>query len=146
MHTIARLFTAAAATIVLAAPAAAQSLASNVVRVDAAPAPAPAARVVATYRFHEARNLDVPVDVSIADQGGQLTASYRLTRNGEALPMYVTVRDDDLLLSAETPRGVLMLVLEGANDAAKGSEVRGRWSIGERSGDLRGWTRLRDGR
>src|SRR5688500_1908988 len=104
MHTIARLFAAAAATIAFAGPAAAQTLASNVVRVDAAPA---AARVVATYRFLEARNPDLPVEVSIADQGGKLVAAYRLTRKGEVQPMYVTVRDGDLLLSAETPRGVL---------------------------------------
>ena len=141
MRTIARLFTAAAATIAFAAPAAAQSLASSVVRAHAAPA----ARVVATYRFVETRSRELPVEVSIADRDGKLTATYRLARNGEAQPMYVTVRDDDLLLSAETPRGVIMLVLEGGN-ASKGGEVRGRWSIGERSGDLRGWTRARDGR
>ena len=143
MRTIARLFAAAAATIAFASPAAAQTLAGNVVRADAAAA-APAARVVATYRFVEARNPDLPVEVSIADQDGQLTATYRLTRKSEAQPMYVTVRDDDLLLSAETPRGVLMLVLEGANAAAQGRELRGRWTVGDRSGDLRGWTRLRD--
>ena len=142
MRTIARLFAAAAATIAFTAPAAAQTLASNVVRADAATA----ARVVATYRFLEARNPGLPVEVEIADRGGKLIATYRLARKGEARPMDVTVRDDDLLLSAGTPRGVLMLVLEGANDAATGREVRGRWTMGERSGDLRGWVRPRDGR
>jgi hypothetical protein len=143
MHTIARLFAAAAATVAFAVPAAAQTLANGVVRAPAAPA---TARVVATYRLLEARNPGLPVEVEIADRGGKLIATYRLARKGEARPMDVTVRDDDLLLSAGTPQGVLMLVLEGANDAAAAGEVRGRWTMGERSGDLRGWVRPSDGR
>ena len=120
------------------APAAAQRLAADVVR----PAPAVAAeRVVATYRFFERRDTGLPVEVTLTDRGGHLTATYRLSRKGDAQPMEVSTADGDLLLSAGTPRGLLTLRIE-QDDLTPTGPARGRWTLASRSGELRGWTRL----
>lgn len=123
-----------AAAFALATPAAAQELASGAVR----PAPALAvSRAVATYRFIGGRAEGLPAEVTVVDRGGELTASYRLPGQRAAQPMMVTVLDMDLVLQAETDKGVLTLQLFQQNDEAAAGPVRGRWTLGNRSGALR---------
>lgn len=129
-------FAACAASIVLAAaPLAAQDLATNAVR----PAPMPVAtREVAKYRFAAGRAEGLPAEITLVDRGGELTATYRLPGQRAAQPMEVTVLDMDLVLQAETDKGVLTVQLYGQNDASAKRPVTGRWILGGRSGELRG--------
>ena len=134
---IARLARAASAAAILfaAAPLAAQELSSDVVR--SAPLPV-ATRQIATYRFAAGQMKGLPAEVTIADRGGQLVATYRMHGARVAQPMMVTVLDSDLILQAETEQGVLTLRLYGQNDAPTGRVVTGRWTLGRESGALRG--------
>ena len=125
----------AAALVLTAAPAAAQDLSKGAIR----PAPSLiASREVATYRFRGGRPEGLPVEVTLVDRGGQLVATYRMPGEREAQPMMVTVLDMDLILQAETDKGVLTIQLVGQNDPVAGGAVTGRWTLGSRSGELRG--------
>lgn len=129
---------ALAATIALApAPAAAQEhSAGSTVR----PAPALlASRTVGTYRFAGGRAEGLPAEVTLVDRGGELVATYRLPGQRVAEPMLVTLLDADIVLQAETDKGVLTLRLFQQNgEAAPADGVLGRWTLGSRSGELRG--------
>ena len=125
----------AAAIVLTAAPAAAQEHSTGAVR------PAPmlvSAREVAKYRIIGVRGEGLPAEVTIADSAGQLTANYRLPGQRVAEPMMVTVMDQDIVLQAETDKGVLTLQLYGVNDQPVGGAVTGRWILAGRSGELRG--------
>ena len=125
----------AAATIVAAAPAAAQDHSAGVVRATPALV---VTREVATYRFHGSRAAGLPAEVTVADRGGQLVATYRLPGPRSAQHMLLTVIDTDLVLQAETESGVLTLQLYRQNDSTVQGPVTGRWFLGNRSGELRG--------
>ena len=125
----------AAAVAISAAPAAAQDLASGA--VHAAPAAA-VTREVATWRINGGQRDGLPVEVSIGDRGGKIVASYRMHGESNAQPMMVTVLDTDLVLQAETDKGVLTLQLFEQNDAPAGRALSGRWTLGKLSGELRG--------
>ena len=132
---IARLVASAAVIAFAAAPLAAQDLATGVVR----PAPLPvASRTIATYRFAGGQAEGLPAEVTVADRGGQLVATYRMHGKGVAQPMMVTVLDADLILQAETEKGVLTLRLYGQNDEPSSRVVTGRWTLGRESGALQG--------
>jgi len=125
----------AAAFVFAAAPAAAQDLSTDAVR------PAPilvSTRKVATYRLNGVHGEGLPAEVTLLDRGGRLMATYRLPGQHDAQPMMVTVLDADLILQAETDKGVLTIQLIEQNDPAPGSVVRGRWTLGNQSGELRG--------
>lgn len=126
----------AAAFVLAAAPAAAaaQDLSTGAVR------PAPAlvvSRPIATYRFNGGRAEGLPAEVAVVDRGGELTATYRLPGQGSVQPMMVTILDRDIILQAETDRGVLTLQLFRQNDPDASEPVTGRWTLGSRSGELR---------
>lgn len=126
------------ASAAIATPAAAQDLASTVVR----PAPmAVTTRTVAVYRFDAIRGEGLPAEVTLVDRGGQLTATYRLPGQRDAQPMMVTLLDADIILQAETAKGVLTLQLYGQNDAPGNAPVTGRWTLDHQSGALRGRTK-----
>lgn len=129
---------ALAATIALsAAPAAAQELSPDAVR--SAPTLAAAARTVGAYRFAGGRAEGLPAEVTVVDRGGVLTATYRLPGQRVAEPMMVTLLDADIILQAETDKGVLTLRLFQQNgEAAPADGVLGRWTLGSRSGELKG--------
>ena len=128
----------AAALALSAAPAAAQELSTGAIR----PAPAlVASRQVATFRFNGGRAEGLPAEVSVIDRAGQLTATYRLPGQRVAQPMVVTVLDMDIILQAETDKGVLTLQLFQQNDPSADRGVVGRWTLGSRSGELRGRTK-----
>lgn len=128
---------ALAATIALsAAPAAAQEHSAGGVR------PAPtllASREVAKFRFNGGRADGLPAEVTVIDRGGELMATYRLPGQRVAQPMMVTLIDADIILQAETDKGVLTLQLYQQNDeSARTGAVIGRWTLGSQSGELRG--------
>jgi hypothetical protein len=128
----------AAAIVLAAAPAAAQDLSAGAVR--SAPSLA-ATREVAKYRII-ARDADgLPAEVTVIDRAGTLAATYRLPGQRVAQPMMVTLIDSDIILQAETDKGVLTLQLFRQNDEPTSSTVTGRWTLGSRSGELRGRSR-----
>ena len=135
MRTAIRRFALVAAIIAAAAtPAAAQDLSKDAVR----PAPTIAVtREVAKYHFRVGREWGLPVEVTIADRAGELVASYRLPGQRTAQPMLVTVLDLDLVLQAETDKGVLTLQLFEQNGPTMKRPVVGQWTLGSRSGELR---------
>lgn len=125
----------AAALLLATAPAAAQDLSTNAVR----PAPMKVvSREVAKYRFSGSRNEGLPAEVTVIDRGGELVATYRLPGQRIAEPMMVTLLDADIILQAETDKGVLTIQLFKQNDQPDGDAVTGRWTLGSRSGELRG--------
>ena len=131
-------FALAAGATLAAAPAAAQDMSSGAVR----PAPAlVASREVAVFRFNGTHNDGLPAEVTLIDRGGQLSATYRLPGQRDAQPMMVTMLDTDIILQAETDKGVLTLQLFGQNGAATDGKVTGRWTLGSKSGELRGRTK-----
>ena len=129
---IARFALAAAFVAVAAAPAAAQSAVRETVRPAVA-----AAREVAKYNFTVSRDAGLPAEVTVADVGGALAASYRLPGQRAAAPMLIQVLDTDIVLQAETEQGVLTLQLFKQNDSDEKGVV-GTWTLGSRSGELRG--------
>ena len=131
---------ALAATITFAAaPAAAQEHSTGGVRPAPALESARASREVAKFRFNGGRSEGLPAEVSVIDRGGELLATYRLPGENIAQPMLVTLLDADIILQAETDKGVLTLQLYRQNDAsAPADAVLGRWTLGSRSGELRG--------
>lgn len=88
-----------------------------------APSPAPSAASAALTRW-DARpigkydiELTLPdrvmqVELTVADSAGHLTATFRPVGDRDGHEMRVTVKDTDLLLHAETPRGLLDIVLQ----------------------------------
>lgn len=135
---IAHIALAASLTLV-AAPVAAQEHSTSGVRpaptLEAAPL---ASREVAKFRFNGGRAEGLPAEVTVIDRGGELMATYRLPGQRAAQPMVVTLIDADIILQAETDRGVLTLQLYRQNDApAPADAVLGRWTLGSASGELR---------
>jgi hypothetical protein len=124
-------------------PAAAQHSAAPdhvrpVVQHAAVTVDAPLPRTVALYQFGASRAVGMPTQVTVADSAGRLVANFRLPRGGAARPMTVGVVDTDIMLQGETPSGVLTLVLYQQNDPDAAGAVVGRWSLGDRQGELRG--------
>ena len=143
MRTLSRLpiaaLTVAVALLSTARPAAAQAVQPTVRRPDVASVPAAApARTLAVYRLGRggAAPADLPVRVTVADSAGTLVARYLADGVAREAAMAVTVMDTDLVLQAETPSGLLTLVLERQNDAPP-SELTGRWWLGADAGVLR---------
>ena len=135
MRTAIRRLALAAAVFAAATPAAAQDLSKEAVRT--APKMA-VSRAVARFQFTVGRDAGLPAEVTVFDRGGEITATYRLPGERTAQPMLVTVLDMDIVLQAETDKGVLTLQLFQQNDQAPGSPMTGRWTLGSRSGELRG--------
>ena len=131
--------TLAVALVSTARPAAAQAAqAAQPTAHRADVVAAPATRTVAVYRLGADRRTmpDLPVRVTVADSAGTLIARYRADGAAEERPMAVTVMQTDLVLQAETPAGLLTLLLERQNDATRG-ELTGRWWLGTDGGVLR---------
>jgi hypothetical protein len=98
---------------------------------------ADAPRTVAVYRVGASRDVGMLAEVTVADSAGALVASFRLPGERTARPMLVVVLDDDLMLQAETPSGVLTLLLARQNDPEAVRTVTGRWWLGKEQGELR---------
>jgi hypothetical protein len=126
-------------------PAAAQQVAATdnirpaVSRVHAAPDTVPV-RTLAVYRFSASSVQGLPSQVTVADSAGELVATFLRPGTRTAIPMLVDVLDTDITLHGATPAGVLTLVLYGQNDSDASGTMVGRWTLGERAGELRGRT------
>jgi hypothetical protein len=94
-------------------------------------------RQVAVYHFGSPRAVGMPTAVTLSDSVGKLVAAYRLPGGAER-PMTVDVLNSDLVLTGETPSGLLTLVLYRQNDPEAADAWVGRWSLGEHQGELRG--------
>jgi hypothetical protein len=147
MRLIRSILSPLAATALCAAvvqPAAAQQVATAdyvrpVVRTARANADTVQLRTLAVYRFTAASTIaGMPSQVTVADSAGELVATYRRPDTRAAVPMLVDVLDRDITLHGATPAGVLTLVLYGENDSDPASALLGRWTLGDRQGELRG--------
>ena len=73
------------------------------------------------------------VDLTIADSAGHLTAMFWPVGDRDGHEMSVTVRDTDLLLHADAPRGAVDIVLQRRKE-----RITGRWTMGEEHGAVQG--------
>jgi hypothetical protein len=136
-----RLLSALAALVSLAAasrPAAAQqAVASSSVSATPITA-APTVRPVATYYVAGTRgDVGMPGRVTVADSTGVLVAQVQIIGERAPRTMAVTVIENDLVLQAETPRGLLTFVLEKQNGQPS-ARLRGRWALGVDRGPVKG--------
>jgi hypothetical protein len=128
--------TTAAVSPVAAQRATAADYARPVVR-NGAVAPEVSVRTLAVYQFQAPREAGMPTQVTVADSAGQLVASYDLAGARAARPMAIEVRNNDLVLRAQTPSGLVTFVLYEQNDPDARGEIAGRWSLGGQTGELR---------
>ncbi len=77
------------------------------------------------------RTMDV--DLTIADSSGTLTAMFWPVGDNDGHPMQVTVQGTDLILTAESPRGAVRIVLQ-----RRAEKLSGTWTLGEEHGTLTG--------
>lgn len=98
-----------------------------------------AVRAIATYdvtiRLRDAR---IASRLTVADSAGTLVGTAMIAGDATPVPMLVVVQGTDLVLSADTPRGLLEFVFHGANDWGAGRRVSGQWIFGEEHGTLVG--------
>jgi hypothetical protein len=120
-----------------ARPVAAQNAAvpDHIHFVERAAPPAP--RTIVVYRF-VTRDPLLPVQVTIADSAGRLVGTFRLPGERDARPMQVDILENDLVLQANTPSGVLTIVLYRQNDSETTGSFKGEWILGTRQGELSG--------
>lgn len=98
-----------------------------------------AARPLATYAFNIARRpVGFPSQVVVSDSAGSLVAHAQIRGETTPRPMTVTVIGADLVLQGWTPRGMLTLVLDGQNQGGEIQVARGRWTLDDEEGTLRG--------
>jgi hypothetical protein len=144
MRTIRSLLSPLAAAALCAAavrPAAAQrataaDYARPVVRNGAATAEAAVIRTVAVYQIQAPREAGMPTRITVADSAGQLVAFGDFPGARAVRPMAVDVHDNDLVLSGETPKGLVTFVLYEQNDPAARGAIAGNWSLGRQKGEL----------
>lgn len=121
---------AAAMLCAVVTPAAAQ---------QARAATTPTTRPLATYAFNLARRpVGFPSRVVVSDSAGALVAHAHIRGETTAHPMTVTVIGADLVLQGWTPSGMLTLVLDGQNQGGEIQVARGRWTLDDEEGTLRG--------
>lgn len=131
-HTYLSVLAAAVGVGLAAAPAAAQgAIATGAAGANARP--------VATYALRVALpDRTMPATVVVADSAGALVASFQRDSDTAAIPLIVNVEGSDLVLHADTEKGLLELVLHRQNDGAARSRVTGRWTLGQEQGALQG--------
>jgi hypothetical protein len=95
-------------------------------------------RTLAVYRFGASQLAGMPSQVTVADSAGELVATFRRPNTRDSVPMVVDVLGTDITLHGATPSGVLTLVLYGQNDPDASRTLVGRWTLGDRQGELRG--------
>jgi hypothetical protein len=97
----------------------------------------PRARIIATYAFRNGpKDSAFPQQVVITDSAGTLQANLVLANGRGSLPMTVSVVSSDLVLEAETQKGLLTLVLNRQNDVSPAKFEGGRWALGGNYGQL----------
>jgi hypothetical protein len=129
---------ALSAIVALAArPASAQSAAQ-----PASPATAPSAAATEPWSAHPtgSYHLDIQMPdqvlaatLTITDSSGTPTASLLPDGDQDALPMKVTIKDKELTLNGDAPKGPAEIVL-----THQGDELAGNWSYAGDTGKLTG--------
>ena len=139
-HSLLQPLAAAALTAIAFSSVAAQGAAlrehSRPIAVAPPSANAPAWRPVAIYLFQSPRNAGMPSQVTVADSSGQLAATFTLRGSNIAHPMFLEIRDDDLVLEGDTPSGPLTLTFPQRKDSDARSAIIGRWSLNGQQGEL----------
>jgi hypothetical protein len=131
-HPYTSVLAAAVGVALAAAPAAAQHASASSATV----------RPVAAYELRVGLpDRTMPAKLVVADSAGALVASLRRAADGAAIPLIVNVEGSDLVLHADTPDGLLELVLHRQNESAARSRVTGRWTLGQQQGALQGRVR-----
>ena len=77
------------------------------------------------------RTMDV--DLTIADSSGTLTAMFWPVGDNDGHQMHVAVQGTELVLTADSPRGAVRIVLQ-----RRGQRLSGAWTLGEEHGTLTG--------
>jgi hypothetical protein len=93
---------------------------------------------VVTYRFVGWHGADLPTEVSLVDSAGTFVARFRTPQTPELRPMTVDVRGENVYMVGQTTAGVLMLELYERTRGSRDDVLEGRWTLGTRSGELRG--------
>lgn len=97
------------------------------------------ARIVAAYDFRNAPREGVfPRSVTVADSAGTILARVDVAGEQRSFPMTVTVIESNLVLQGQTPDGLLTLVLDRQNEGGETKLTSGTWTLGAKSGQLRG--------
>jgi hypothetical protein len=73
------------------------------------------------------------VNLTISDSAGTPTALFWPVGDHDGHVMTVTVKDTDLVLEADAPRGKVIVTIE-----RQGERLTGRWSMGMQGGPLTG--------
>lgn len=122
---ILRILGAAALLTVAARTASAQSGPSSA-SAAAAPVTHWSQHPLGKYRIELAlHDRKMPVDLTISDSAGTPVANFWPVGDNDGHMLAVAVKDTDLVLSAQTPRGPFSLVLQ-----RQGSTVSGRYAMG----------------
>jgi hypothetical protein len=99
----------------------------------------PASRVVAKYDFmHAPRDAAFPRSVTVIDSAGTIQANLLLADGSRTVPMTVSVVRSDIVLEADTQKGLLTLVLDRQNTGGLTRFDSGRWALGTAYGTLQG--------
>ena len=75
----------------------------------------------------------MPVDLTLTEVDGKLSANFWVVGDHEGLPMSAAVQDKELVLNANTPRGPLEVRIEH-----RGANLTGKWQLGYKKGTLDG--------
>jgi hypothetical protein len=127
-----RLFSVAALLAAGAQTAAAQSATSF--NIASSSSPGWGASPTGTYLLElAAPNRTNRVNLTISDSAGGLAAAFQPAGDRKAHEMTVRVQDSDMLLLADTPRGLFQIVL-----VRQGDRITGHWKLGDAKGAVRG--------
>lgn len=75
----------------------------------------------------------MPVDLTLTEVDGKLSANFWVVGDHDGLPMSAVVKDKELVLNADTPRGPLEVRIEH-----RGAKLMGKWRLGYKTGKLDG--------
>ena len=75
----------------------------------------------------------MPVDLTLTEVDGKLSANFWVVGDHDGLPMSAAVKDKELVLNADTPRGALEVRIEH-----RGPKLTGKWQLGYKMGKLDG--------
>lgn len=128
-----------ATAIIAASPAATAVAQGTTVAPSAAPSPAsvPEAwspKPIGAYSLALSMgDHDMAVDLTISDSTGTLQALFWPVGDNDGHQMNVEVKGTDLVLTADSPRGPVRVVLQRSGD-----RLSGTWALGEDHGSLTG--------
>jgi hypothetical protein len=125
----------AASALLIAAAGTANAQATTQSSTAASAASSPwAALPVGTYKLEIALPDQVmPATITVKDSSGVAVATFQPENDQEAHPVKATVKNPDLVINGEAPKGPFEIVLQH-----QGPEITGRWTYGGDTGKLTG--------